>query len=430
MGKKLLDSKILYMVLAVILALGLWFYVSIVRGEPTTNTIEGIPITFVGTDVLQENGLMLVGEAPTVNLEIQADVTTLAQLTDKSITLRVDVSRITGATEYSMSYDIVPPTGVSESSFTVLSHDPANVTFTVARYDTEEVPVRGVLAEGSSIAEGFVSRGFQFAQETISVSGRADLVAQVKGALVTLSGENMSETVQENKSYQLIGADNQVLEGLEVACFPETVDVTYEIWQEVEVPLKVPVEPGGGAKVSPELGYGANETNENNNVSFFDLSPKTVMVQGRPEDVASLKELTVGNINLADVDGTQIITKDIPLADGLEIAGGVSTATVTITVDGLEKRTFEISRNAITLINVPDGFMADIRTASLSVTIRGTAEALEEVSPENIRGTVDLANVEKANGQYTVPVRVQFDGVEGAGVLNGDYQVTVRLRSN
>ena len=63
------------------------------------------------------------------------------------------------------------------------------------------------------------------------------------------------------------------------------------------------------------------------------------------------------------------------------------------------------------------------------MTIRGTAEALEEVSPENIRGTVDLANVEKANGQYTVPVQVQFDGVEGAGVLNRDYQVTVRLRS-
>lgn len=423
MGKKLLDSKILYVVLAVILALALWFYV-IVRGEPATKIIEGIPVTFVGTDVLQGNGLMLTGETPTVNLEIQADVTTLGQLTDKSITLRLDVSRITGATEYSMGYDIVPPAGVSESSFTVLSHDPANVTFTVARYDTVEVPVRGVLTEGSSIAEGFVSRGFQFTQETVQISGQADLVAQVKSAQVTLSGENMSETVQETKTYQLIGADNQVLEGLEVTCFPETVDVTYEIWQEVEVPLRVNIEAGGGAVYDNNA-----EDKANGNVSFFDLSPQTVTVQGRPEDVASLKELTVGNINLADVDGTQIIYKDIPLAEGLEIAGGVNTATITLTVDGLEKRTFEVSRDAITPINVPDGFQADIRTPSLSVTIRGTAEALEEVSPENIRGTVDLSNVEKANGQYSIPVQVQFDNVEGAGVLNGDYQVTVRLRN-
>lgn len=429
MGKKLLDNKILYMVLAVLLAVTLWFYVNIVQGEPATDTIENIPITFTGTDVLRENGLMLTGEVPTVNLQIQTDVTTLSKLTRDSITLRVDVSRITGATDYSMGYEIVPPTGVSESSFTVLSHEPVNVNFTVARYDTAQIPIRGVLGEGSSIAEGYVSRGFQFSQETVQVSGRSDLVDQVKSVQVTVSGENLSETVEETKTYQLIGADNQVLEGLDVTCVPETVDVTYEIWQEVVVPLKVNLEPGGGAKASPELAYGTNGTGKNNHVSFFDVEPKSVTVQGRPEDVASLKELTVATINLADVDGTQIITKEIPLADGLEIAGGVNTATITITVDGLEKRTFEISRNVITPINVPEGFQADIRTASLSVTIRGTAEALEEVSPENIRGTVDLSKVEKASGQYSVPVQVQFDYTEGAGVLNSDYQVTVRLRN-
>lgn len=416
MGKKLLDNKILYMVLAIILAVALWFYVKLVRGDQKPKSITDIPITFVGTDVLQENGLMLYGEVPTVDLEIQADVTTLAKLDNKAITLRVDVSRITGATEYSMGYDIVPPAGVSESDFTVLSHTPANVSFTVARYETVEIPVKGVLAEGSSIAEGYVARGFKFGQETISVSGRADLVAQVKTALVTLSGEGLSQTVEESKTYQLLGVDNQVLEGLEITCEPEAVDVTYEIWKELEVPLKALFESGGGATYE-------------NNVSFFNLEPKTVTVQGRPEDLESLKDLTVATINLADVDGTQIITKDIPLAEGLEIAGGVSTATITITVDGLEKQAVEVSRDAITPINTPEGYEADIRTPSLWVTLRGTAEALEEVSPDNIRGTVDLSGIEAAVGQYTVPVRVQFDGVEGVGVLNGDYQVTVRLRN-
>lgn len=415
MGKKLLDSKILYAVLAIILAIGLWFYVRLVQGEPENQPVRDIPITFVGADILQQNGLMIEGDIPTVDLEIRADVTTLTKLTNKTITLRLDVSRITGPMEYSMSYDIVPPAGVSASDFTVLSHDPANVTFTVAKYETVQIPVRGVLSEGSSIAEGYVGRGFQYSQDTISVSGRADLVSQVKSAQVTLSGEDLSETVQENKTYQLLGADNQVLEGLEVTCEPESVDVTYVIWKEMEVPLKVILEPGGGATEA--------------NVSFRNLEPDSVTVLGRPEDMESLKELTVAVLNLADIDGTQIITRDIPLADGLEISGGVSTATFTITVDGLEKRSFDVSRDAISLLNVPEGFVADIRTTSLSVTLRGKAEVMEEVSADNIRGTVDLSNVEKASGTYLVPVRVQFDGVEGVGVLNGDYQVTVRLRN-
>lgn len=414
MAKKLLDSKILYMALALVLAVVLWFYVKTVRGEADTTTLKNIPVTFVGTDVLQDNGLMLTGEVPTVDLELQANVTTLSKLTAQGVTLRVDVSRITGATEYTLSYDVIPPAGVSESSFTVLSRTPANVTFDVARYDTVEIPVRGGLAEGSSIAEGYVGRGFRFSQETVQVSGRADLVDRVRHALVTISGEEMTESIQETRTYQLIGADNQVLEGLEVTCYPETVEVTYEILKELEVPLRVDIRSGGGATYE-------------RNVSFLDISPKSVTVLGRPEDLESLKELTVATINLADVDGTQILTPEIPLAEGLSISGGISTATVTITVDGLEKRSFEVDRESLTPINIPEGFRADVRTQSLSVTIRGTPEALEEVSPDNIRGTVDLSGVELASGQYVVPVKVQFDGVEGAGVLGGDYQVTVRL---
>lgn len=414
MAKKLLDSKILYVVLAIILAISLWLYVRLVRGEPANQPVKDIPITFVGTDILQQNGMMIEGDVPTVDLEIQADMTTLAKLTNKTITLRLDVSRISGPTQYTMGYDIIPPAGVSENDFTVLSHTPANVTFTVAKYETVEIPVRGVLAEGSSIAEGYVGRGFQYGQETISVSGRADLVAQVKSAQVTLAGENLSETVHESKTYQLMGADNQVLEDLDVTCYPDAVDVTYVVWKELEVPLKVILEPGGGATLA--------------NVSFQNLEPEKIVVLGPEEDLGSLKDLTVATVNLADVDGTKIITKDIPLAEGLEISGGVSTVTFTITVDGLEKRSFDISKSALALLNVPEGFQADIRTASLSVTLRGTAEALEEVIPDNIRGTVDLSKVEKASGTYTAPVRVLFDGVEGVGVLNENYQVTVRLR--
>lgn len=412
MGKKLLDSKILYMVLAILLSAALWFYVNTLQGEQSTKTVYRVPVTFVGTDVLQERGLMLTGEAPTVDLEVRAGLTTLAKLDARTLTVRVDVSRITGATEYTLSYDVLPAAGISESSYTIVSREPANVTFTVARYATLEVPIRGALSEGSSIAEGYVSHGFQFAPETVTVSGREDLVAQVKAALVTISGEDLSETIQESRTYQLLGVDNEVLEDLDVTCFPEAVDTTYEIWREMEVPLVLRFEPGGGAT--------------EDNVSFQDISPESVTVQGRPEDMETLKELTF-TVNLADVDGTRIIERSIPLADGLVIVGGVNTATITVTVDGLEKREFEIERGDLTLANVPEGFRVDIRTPSLTVVVRGTPEALEQVSPENIRGTVDVSGVDLANGQYAAPVKVQFDGVEGAGVLNLDYQVTVRL---
>lgn len=415
MGKKLLDNKILYMVAAVVLAIGLWFYVDMIQGELHSKTITNIPVTFVGTDVLRENGLMLVGETPMVDLEVQANVTTLSRLDEKSVTLRVDVSHITGDTDYTLSYDVVPPSGVSESSFTVLSRTPANVSFQVVRYITKEVPIRGALTTGSSIAEGYVGQGFQFSQETIAVSGQSDLVEQVQYALVTVSGENISETVQETKSYQLIGVDNQVLTDLDVTCAPEFVEATYQILKEIEVPLKVNFIPGGGVSA------------EDTEYVSWEIDPVSVSVLGSPEELESLKELTVANINLAEVDGTEEFVRDIPLAEGLEISGGVKTATIRVTVSGLLSQGYQVGRESFTLINVPEGFSANVRTQSLAVTLRGTEEALELASPDNIRVTVDLSGVDLASGQYTVPAKVQFDGPYGVGVLGANHQVVVRL---
>lgn len=415
MGKKLLDSKILYMVLALLMAVSLWVYVNMIRGELHTTTISNIPVTFVGTDVLRENRLMIVGETPTVDLEVQANVSTLARLDKESFTLRVDVSHITSDTDYTLSYDIVPPAGISASSYTVVQRTPANVNFHVVRYITRTVPVHAVLAEGSSIAEGYVAQGWGLSQDTIEVSGQSDLVEQVKYVLVTLGGEEMSETVKETKSFRLMGVDNRELTDLDVTCSTEYVEVTYRILKVVEVPLKLNLISGGGVSA------------EDTEYVSWELDPVSVSVLGNPEDLESLKELTVGSINLADVDGTVEQTLDIPLAEGLDISGRVKTVNIRVTVSGLLSQGYLVGRDTFTIINEPEGYSANVRTQSLAVTLRGTEEALELANPENIRVTVDLKDVELVSGQCTVLAKVQFDGPAGVGVLGTNYQVVVHL---
>ena len=46
MGKKILDSKILYILISVILSVSLWFYVISLDGNEDEKTIRNIPITF------------------------------------------------------------------------------------------------------------------------------------------------------------------------------------------------------------------------------------------------------------------------------------------------------------------------------------------------------------------------------------------------
>ena len=85
MGKKILDSKILYIVISVIISIVLWFYVTSLDGNLSTKTIENIPISLTGVDILEERNLMITSTVPTATVEVRAAPTVLYKLTDKSL---------------------------------------------------------------------------------------------------------------------------------------------------------------------------------------------------------------------------------------------------------------------------------------------------------------------------------------------------------
>ena len=56
MGKKILDSKALYVVLSILIAITMWYYVTSMDGNQRSNPINNIPITFVGEEQLVSRG--------------------------------------------------------------------------------------------------------------------------------------------------------------------------------------------------------------------------------------------------------------------------------------------------------------------------------------------------------------------------------------
>ena len=59
MGKKFTESKAFNIILAVLIALALWVYVTAIIGQVGSMTIRNVPITLVGEDVLNSKGLMI-----------------------------------------------------------------------------------------------------------------------------------------------------------------------------------------------------------------------------------------------------------------------------------------------------------------------------------------------------------------------------------
>lgn len=419
MGKKILDSKVLYVVLSVVIAVSLWCYLMSTDGTPQNQPIRNIPVEFTDVDILEGRGLMIISENVTVDIEVRATPAVLAKLNHQPLKVRASVSGVSETGTQSINYTVEPPDGVSASQVQFISGARGSVVeVQVAQFLRREVEVRGSF-QGSA-ADGYLAGNddnFIFSPATVWVSGQAELVRQVSHALVTITDTELTDDVSQDCEFELIGASNDPLD-LDVACDVDAVYVNFPVKATADIPLEVNLIPGGG------LGKDDVECR---------LSVDSIRVAGSRDAVAALT--TVGSINLATIDLASVRDGDelvfaIPLADELTNLSGITEVRAYITVKkSVVSQTFPATN--ITYINKPDGWNAEIVTKEMSVEVRGSQELIDELSEENIRVVADLQNINRAASSYTVPVNIYLDSAGSAseiGVMNStNHSVVVTL---
>lgn len=418
MGKKILDSKALYVVLSIVIAITMWFYVTSMDGNQRSNSINNISITFMGEEQLAGRGLMIAGEAPTASITVKATPTVLAQLTDDSVELVVDVSTINKAGEYTLAYTVKLPSNVSASQVQFVRGETGNVTFTVAEYRQREIEIRGKFV--GTTAEGYLAgdqEDFVFTPSKITISGQASLVNQVAYAEVVVDGDNLTDTVHGDFPYRFIGASGDVIENLDVECSVATVQTTFSIFATAEVPLEVKFVEGGGVSLD-QVDY--------------TMSLDTLTVAGSKTAVEAIMtegSIVLGTVDLGTVhDGDEIVF-NIALTDELSNISGVTQVTVTIDLDdSLQSKKVEATN--ISCISPPDGWAAKALTQMVEVEVRGSKELLDAVTGDNVRVVADLKDINQAAGQYTVTANVYLDSVgtkDQIDVVGRDYKIVISL---
>ena len=426
MGKKILDSKILYLVLSVLLTVGLWCYVTSTDGTPQDQPYYNVPVVFDGLDILADRQLMIVNANVTTNITIRAIPSVHARLTqghlNGDLTVTVRVSGISEEGSHSIAYSVNPPANVSTGDVNLISTTRGNVvTIDVARFLSRKIPLEGVFK--GSVAEGYLAGSeddFWFSPSEITISGRAEDVNQIHHALITVDRENLTETVQEEYPFQLIGASGDELKDLNITCDVDTVYTTFPIRAVAEIPLKIALTPGGG--------LGEDDVS-------VELSTNSIMVAGGKDAVSTLVNeggITLGKVDLASIRNGDERTFSVPLEEGLENLSGVSEIKATFTIKKqVVSQTFAVTN--IQTINEPEGWTVDMVTKELPVEVRGSKRLMDELIEENIRVVVDLQNINLTVGQQTVPASIALASSGSKSEIGemapagSNYTVVIRL---
>ena len=407
MIQRIQNSKWVFVLISVFLAVIFWMYVRNDLDPPGSRTIYNVPVTLTGETILESQGLTITAVSDTaVDLKITAPISILNKLSNRNLSVTVNVSQCTEG-EQILQYDVNWPRDVSTAEITKESQEPAAITVMVARLYSKTFEIQPVLK--ASIAPGYQAGQITISPETVTISGSEEAVSRVAKVEAVLEGEELNTRFSGNVPLVLLDAEGNELTDLEINMDTDTTYVTMPVYEVKEVKLTVDYTPGGGA------------TGED--VTSAIIFPDSITIAGSEEDVSKVEEISLGSIDLSKVVGTNSFTLPIELDSSLENVSGITEAVVTVTISGLSTRTFNVTN--IDYDYAPEGYHVEVATESCSVVVRGSEERLEDISASQLRIVADLSNVMTV-GSVSVPARVYLDYNSEVGVI-GEYSVVVNI---
>lgn len=410
----MLKNKFFMILLSAVVAFGLWVYVVTVISPEYETTISDIPVKIEGEDLLEYKKIPLVlmtEDLPKVDLKIYGNRSDLNKLTNENITIRVDVSNVAEPGEQSLNFTISYPGHINENEIQVQSRDPGRIQLTFERLVRREVPVEviysGTQAEGYIIDKSEVTLD----HEKISISGPESAVDKIAKAVIRVDLEGRTESFSESYRYTLCDENGKAVEASRIVTNAAEVKHSMIIRKVKEISLRVNLMEGGGAT--------------EDTVEVF-IDPQTIRVAGSEAALEGLDELVLGNVDLSKISGMTRYDMDVVLPTGVTNITGVTRVGVIVRVKERQTKTFVITSDQIQLINVPENMDATLVSQSMTVTIRGTQEQLDQMTAGDIQVQVDLSGESKKGFVTLKPVITLAEKFQGAGPVNAP-SVSVEL---
>lgn len=411
--RKLLDSQLLWAIIALVVALAMWVYVTNQNADEFKRTFRAVRVEFVGEDILRQSRNMVITDPDysTVTIEVVGPRRIVSSLRESDLVAQVDVSKLNQAAYTSQSYTIVFPDGSDVSSLSTTSRTPETINFMVSKLVSRTLQVRGSF--DGSLAEGYTAETPQFEPSTITITGPEAYIKDVDYAWVTFGAENVSQTYSVETGFTLMDKDGNACSIEEISFSDDLVTATLPILIVKDVPLTVELVSGGGA------------TSENVRVTIEPYD--TITLAGDSATLARKNRIVLATIDLADFSSSFSDTYPIPLDDDTINMTGITEAKVTIEVVGLTTKAFTIRSQNLSCINVTEGYDYTILSENLEVVLRGPEEMLEKIGGENITAVADLLDYKNSVGTYMPEVSIHVDGFANVGAV-GHYTISVELK--
>lgn len=375
-----MKSKVWHIALSVVIAFALWFYVISVVSPESEETFYDIPVSYQN-DVLDERGLMIVSDTPTVTLRLKGNRSDLNELNASNITILVNLAAIQAPGTQMVKYDVSYPANLPGNAFETLSQTPNLLLLKVENKLKKQVPIQ-IDYMDTKVPEGYLADKENPVLDVayVEVSGPESSVSQIAKAVVQVDLTEQVDSVVGTFEYVLCNEEGESVDAQMITTNVENINLSVKIQRVKEVPLVLDLVDGGGATAD---------------TCKVELSKESIWVSGSENKLKDLESIVLGTVDLTDLqEESNELTFDVVLPEGVTNETGETQVTVTITFPDLMKKKLTITKDRFQAIGVPEGAEAGWITEMVEVEVRGHKDLIRTITAEDLTVTVDFAGEE------------------------------------
>jgi len=399
-----MKNKFLSIALSVVIAFALWLYVITTVSPASEETYYDIPVTYQN-DILEERGLMIVSDTPTVTLHLKGNRSDLNELNANNITILVDLAGIQAPGTQMVSYDTKFPGNIPDNAIETLSQSPNILKLKVENKIKKAVPIKLDFMD-TKVPEDYIAdkENPVLDVSTVEVVGPQSVVDNIASAMVQVDLSQKVESIIGQFEYVLCDAEGEPVDAELITTNVENVNLSVKIQRMKEIPLVLKLTEGGGATESD---------------CVVDLSMETVWVSGSESKLRDLESVELGTVDLAQLQKeSNTLEFDIILPEGVTNITGETKVAATISFPDLARKKVSISVDQFQSGGVPEGATVTWITQVLEVELRGPKELVKQIDEKDITVTMDFTDEELGNVSKVPKITIssEFEGVGAVSV--------------
>ena len=375
-----MKNKAISIMVSAAIAVTLWIYVITTVSPESEETFYDIPVTFQN-DILEERGLMIVSETPTVDLKLKGNRSDLNELNATNISLLVNLAGIQAPGSQMVNYDIKFPGNIPDNPIEVLSQSPNVLQLKVENKIKKAVPIKLDFMD-TKVPEGYIADKDNPVVDvaTVEVVGPESVVQSIDHALVQLDLSEKVDSIIGQFEYVLCDAQGDPVDAVLITTNVENINLSLKIQRIKEVPLVLNVSDGGGASAAD---------------CVVELSRETVWVSGSENKLRDLESVELGTVDLGQLHNeSNTLEFDIVLPEGVTNMTGDAKVSATITFPKLAKKKVSVSMERFSHTGVPAGATVTWITQVLEVELRGPKDQINRITEKDLTVTMDFTNEE------------------------------------